>query len=98
MKTMATAFAFTILFAAGCAKESEAPAPAAAQPAPAAANLTPEQLGELGAKITRQPDNAQQILSQHGLSEEAFEQAIRKVSEDPAASKRYAAGFHRASV
>ena len=62
----------------------------------ASASLTPEELGKLGAEIKRQPADAQRILSERGLTEETFEQAIRKVSEDPAASKRYAAAFNSA--
>jgi hypothetical protein len=62
------------------------------------ANLTPEQLGELGAKIKKQPSEAQRLLSQQGLTQESFETAIRKVSEDPEASKRYAEAYKRASA
>lgn len=60
----------------------------------AAASLTPEQLGQLGAKIKRQPEDAQRLLSEQGLTEETFEQQIRKVTEDAEASKRYAAAFN----
>jgi len=68
------------------------------QPAVAQASLTPEQLGELGAAIKKSPNDAQRLLSDHGLSEESFEQAVRKVAEDPAASKRYAAAYHKAGA
>lgn len=60
-------------------------------------SLTPEQLGEIGAKIKKQPSDAQKILSDNGLTEESFEDAIRKVSEDPQASKRYAEAYKRAA-
>ena len=63
----------------------------------AQANLTPEQLGELGAKITKNPGDAQKLLSEQGLTEDSFKQAVRKVSEDPAASKRYAEAYKKAS-
>lgn len=63
----------------------------------AQANLTPEQLGELGAKITKNPGEAQKLLSEQGLTEDSFKQAVRKVSEDPAASKRYAEAYKKAS-
>jgi hypothetical protein len=56
-------------------------------------NLSPEQLGEIGAKISQTPADAKKILSSHGLTEEAFEQAVRKVSSDPDASRRYRNGF-----
>lgn len=58
------------------------------------AELTPEQLGQLGAKIKRQPEDAQRLLSEQGLTEDTFEQQIRKVTEDAEASKRYAAAFN----
>lgn len=59
--------------------------------------LTPEQLGELGAAIKKNPDSAQQLLSEKGLDDQSFEQAIRTLSEDPAASRRYADAYKRAS-
>ena len=61
-------------------------------------NLTPEQLGELGAKIKSNPNDAQKILSEQGLSEQSFEQQVRKVAEDPAASKRYADAYKKAKA
>ncbi|HEX7150041.1 MAG TPA: hypothetical protein VF618_01040 [Thermoanaerobaculia bacterium] len=60
--------------------------------------LAPEQLGELGGQIRKDPARAQQLLAQHGLTEESFEQAVRKVAEDPAASKKYADAFKKAGV
>jgi ABC-type enterochelin transport system substrate-binding protein len=63
----------------------------------AATSLTPEELGELGAKIRKTPDRANQILRDRGLTEKSFETEIRKVTEDPEASKRYAAAYKRAS-
>ena len=63
----------------------------------AATSLTPEELGELGAKIRKTPDRANEILRDRGLDEKSFETEIRKVTEDPEASKRYAAAYKRAS-
>ena len=60
--------------------------------------LTPEELGELGAKIEKSPDQAQTLLSEHGLDEKSFEQQIRKITEDPEASKRYAAAYEKAKA
>ena len=71
-----------------------APAPAVAQ---AQTPLTPEQLGELGAKIQKNPNDAEQLLTQHGLTQDSFQTAVRKVAENPDQSKQYAAGFKRAS-
>jgi len=61
------------------------------------ASLTPEQLGALGAQIKKDPNNADALLSQHGLNAQSFAAAIRKVSESPADSKRYAASYKSAS-
>lgn len=60
--------------------------------------LTPEQLGELGAKIEKAPDQAATLLGEHGLNEKTFEQEIRKVTEDPEASKRYASAYEKAKA
>jgi hypothetical protein len=60
--------------------------------------MTPEMLGELGAEIEKNPDNAKQLLSEHGLDEKSFEVEIRKITEDPEASKRYAAAYEKAKA
>jgi peptidoglycan hydrolase CwlO-like protein len=52
-------------------------------------NLTPEQLGEIGAKIKKHPSDVDKILTDNGLTQASFEKEIRKVSSDPAASRRY---------
>jgi hypothetical protein len=67
----------------------------AAVTAPSTPSLTPEQLGELGASIHKHPSDGAKILSDRGLTEAQFERAIRQVSSDPAASKRYAAAYKR---
>ena len=97
MKPLSIALALTLLIAFGCGKETTT-STVSTEPAATTANLTPEQLGELGAKIKKQPNDAQRLLSEQGLTEESFEQAIRKVSEDPQASKRYAAAYNKASA
>ena len=61
-------------------------------------NLTPEQLGELGAQIRKEPARANEILSQRGLDQATFEKAIRDVTENPEASKRYADAYRKASA
>jgi hypothetical protein len=66
--------------------------------ATASTNLTPEQLGELGAQIKAHPKEADKLLSEHGLTEASFEKAIRQVTQDPDASKRYAAAFKKAKA
>lgn len=92
-----------LAFAGGCAKTNKSDVAAkdevrATTPATAAAELTPEQLGELGAQIKKSPDRAHELLSQHGLDEKSFEAQIRKVTENPDASKRYAEAYRKASA
>ena len=67
-------------------------------PAVASQEMTPEQLGELGAQISKNASQARQILGQHGLDPKTFEQKIRKITEDPEASRRYTAAFEKAKA
>ena len=64
---------------------------------PTNTTLSPEELGELGAKIKKNPDDAQKLLSEKGLTTQSFEQQVRQVSQDPEASKRYAAAYKKAA-
>ena len=66
--------------------------------ATASTNMSPEQLGELGAQIKQHPKDANKLLSEHGLTEASFEKAIRQVTQDPDASKRYTAAFKKAKA
>ena len=101
MRTTFSVWALVVLLAACSDKpgattgagDSEAPAKTASA---TAANLSPEELGELGARIEKQPNDAQKILSEKGLNDQTFEKAIRKLAEDPEASKRYAEAYKRA--
>jgi hypothetical protein len=96
---LALSMVVLLAFAGGCAKTGhDDAAKSAATDEVKAAELTPEQLGELGAQIKKSPDRAQELLSQHGLTEQAFESQIRKVTEDPDASKRYAEAYRKASA
>jgi hypothetical protein len=91
------------LIAGGCSKANQTAtttATTSGSTVVATANgtsMTPEQLGQLGALINKQPANAEKLLADQGLTQETFESAIRKVSSDPAASKRYAAAYKSAS-
>jgi hypothetical protein len=66
--------------------------------AAAASSLSPEDLGELGAKIKKQPNDADKLLAERGLNEQSFASAIRKVSENPDQAKRYTAAYKKASA
>ena len=59
--------------------------------------LSPEELGELGAKIKKNPSDAEKLLSEKGLTQQQFEQAVRKVAESPDQSKRYTEAYKKAS-
>jgi hypothetical protein len=93
------------LIACGCSKTEQmagttSPTTTSANAPASTANataLTPEQLGQLGALINKQPANADKLLTDQGLTQATFEAAIRKVSSDPAESKRYAAAYKSAS-
>lgn len=92
--------AMLLLFAAACGSDApSANAGASADTAVStqAATLSPEQLGELGAEIRREPARADEILARHQLTRESFEAAIRDVTEDAEASRRYAAAYRGAS-
>lgn len=60
-----------------------------------AVNLTPEELGELGAQIKKEPARADELLAQKKLTRETFEKAIRDVTENPDASRRYAESYRK---
>jgi hypothetical protein len=101
--------AFALVLSAGCNKQngtattagSTTTTTAATTDSTAAATsgptLTPEQLGQLGAKIKAHPKDSQKILGDAGLTEASFEAQIRKVSSDVDASKRYAAAYKQSS-
>ena len=100
MKRFAILTIFLAMVLAGCRERHAAEhAQTAASPAEAsqAANLTPEQLGELGAKIKKDPSKADELLRQQGLDQKSFEEQIRRITEDPEASKRYAEAYRRSA-
>ena len=92
MKKLTIAIAaLSLVLTFGCNQKSSTTA--SSQPGvtteQAQTNLTPEQLGEIGAKIKKHPSDVDKILSDNGLTQATFEKEIRKVSSDPAASRRY---------
>jgi hypothetical protein len=105
MRTILVSLAAAMTLLAGCQNQPAAPATGGASTTPTAstsapsssASLSPEQLGTLGAQIKRQPNNADALLAQQGLTAQSFAAAIRKVSENPDDSKRYAAAYRTAS-
>lgn len=101
MRTSLLAIAMlTAILAAGCRNNTSTPSTSSAGSAAVTSSgtmMTPEQLGELGASIHKHPSEGTKLLADHGLTGQQFERAIRQVSSDPAASKRYAAAYKRNS-
>ena len=102
MRLKLIALSFCGVLALSACSNDERPATSAAAPEVSATtnaetktDLTPEQLGELGAEIEKNPDAAEQLLTERGLDEQTFERAVRKVSEDPAAARRYAEAYKK---
>ena len=56
--------------------------------------LTPERLGEIGSEIGANPESAETILADAGMTFQQFEQEVRRVTEDPELSRRYASAYH----
>jgi hypothetical protein len=81
-----------------CRQQEVAKGPGPAEPQQAAVVLTPEQLGELGAQLSKNPDRADELLKQQGLTRDSFEKAVRDVTESADASKRYAAAYRRTAA
>ncbi|HEX2836416.1 MAG TPA: hypothetical protein VHW00_25650 [Thermoanaerobaculia bacterium] len=105
MRKASTLIVIVLLaIAGGCNQDQKTNVAATGQPRAQTAQqvsqqeLTPEQLGELGAQIRKTPDRAMDLLSQRGLTQQTFEQQIRKTTENPDASKRYAAAYRKASA
>ena len=101
-RSIVIAAAVAMTLAAGCKNQTETTSTSSSTTTSAsatsgsAASLSPEELGELGARIKKHPDDAQKILSEKGLTTQTFEQQVRQVAQDPEASKRYSAAYKKA--
>lgn len=93
----AIAFTLLLMLVVACGQKEEVATTQQPTPAPAvkSASLSPEEMGELGAQITKQPERANELLAHHGLTAETFEKEIRRITENPEASRKYAAAFKR---
>lgn len=98
MRITAATLALFLFIACGDRETATSTATTSSPAAATAATLTPEELGELGAKIQKEPARANELLSERGLTEESFEKAIRDVTENAEASKRYAAAYKKAGA
>jgi hypothetical protein len=99
-RTTTATVCLTVMLSLAACQQKEATT--AANPTPAApvatATLTPEQLGELGGLIKNNPDRANELLTQHNMTRESFEKAVREVTENVDASKRYAASYRKTAA
>jgi hypothetical protein len=57
------------------------------------ANLTAEELGEVGAKVWLEPEETDDILDTYDLTMEEFEQAVNDVSSNSEKSRQYSRSF-----
>lgn len=58
-----------------------------------AAELSPEELGRLGGRIHAEPERADELLAEAGLTEEELAARVREVTADPDTSREYAEAF-----
>ena len=100
MKRATSLLAVLVMFAVGaCQQKTDAATATATSAETAATNgLTPEQLGALGAEIRKDPSRGDELLRRHGLTRDSFEKAIRDVTENADASRRYAEAYRKASA
>jgi hypothetical protein len=73
-------------FSAGCAGGE-----------PEAGEWSPEELGRLGGRIHAEPERADEILAEAGLTGEQLEVRVREVTADPDAARAYAEAFRAVS-
>jgi hypothetical protein len=64
---------------------------------PETGEWSPEELGRLGGRIHQEPERADAILAEAGLTAEELEARVREVTADPDASRAYAEGFRAVS-
>lgn len=98
--TTILALSLTLLIAVACRQEqvSASATSETVTSEAAATQLTPEELGELGAAIKKEPARADELLEQKRLTRQTFEKAIRDVTENPESSKRYAEAYRKAGA
>lgn len=92
MKALTILLILAIPLAMGCSGD------AATESAQASSDAyTPEELAEIGSDVEADPASAESILADVGLTPEEFEREVRRVTEDPDLSRRYATAYHAAN-
>lgn len=64
---------------------------------PAEDELSPAELGTLGGRIHAEPERAEEILAEAGLSAEELEERVREVTASPDDARAYAEAFRAVS-
>ena len=82
------------LLAAGCGNEPEVAEPELTTVD--AAELSPEELGRIGARLSQEPGRAEAILAEEGVTWEGFEAAVREVAANVETARRYAEAYRAA--
>jgi hypothetical protein len=62
-----------------------------------AGELSPDELGRIGARLHEAPDDAEAILADEGITWEDYQAAVREVSADVESAQRYSEAFHAAN-
>lgn len=97
LKLVTTLMTISLLMLAGACDGDQDTATVELDQREEAVELSPEDLGELGARLEENPDQIEEILAEQGLTLETFEAAIRNVTENPGEAKRYAEAYRSAS-
>jgi hypothetical protein len=63
------------------------------EPVGESAEMSAEELGRLGGRIHAEPERADELLAEAGLTEEELDAQVRAVTADPDASREYAEAF-----
>lgn len=70
--------------------------PAGGQESVSAAELSPAELGEIGAELDQSPDRAEEILREKGIDPDEFGAAVREIAADVDAARKYSRAFAEA--
>jgi len=81
----------TVPFLGACAEEG--PDPEIDGEETASVELSASELGEIGGRIYSDPERAEAILDDAGLTSEEFEARVREITNDPLASREYTLAF-----
>lgn len=96
MRTLLRSISLVLLLAAGFGLAGCGDGDRGVEVDGAAAELSAAELGRLGAHLDQEPERAEELLDEAGLTWEDFEAAVRRVSADTGEARRYAKAFAKA--